>query len=159
MLVRRAEPADLAAVAETLRQAFAPFEPLYTPAGFTATTPGPEQLRARWGEGPMWVAEREGLIVGTVSAVPRPGELYVRSMAVRPEAQGLGAGAELLHTVEHFGRDAGEQRLSLTTTPFLAAAIRLYQRHGFVAIGEADLFGTPLLVMAKEIAGPPASGR
>jgi ribosomal protein S18 acetylase RimI-like enzyme len=154
MLVRRAQPTDVAAIAGTLRDAFAPFEPLYTPAGFTATTPGPEQLLARWREGPVWVAERDGAIVGTVSAVQRPGEVYVRSMAVRPEAQGVGAGAELLRTVERFGRDTGERRLSLTTTPFLAAAIRLYQRHGFVTIGQADLFGTPLLVMGKEISAP-----
>jgi GNAT superfamily N-acetyltransferase len=107
----------------------------------------------------VWVAEREGAIVGTVSAVPRAAELYVRSMAVRPTAQGWGAGAALLDAAEAFARQIGERRVGLTTTPFLAAAIRLYQRHGYRTVGEADLFGTPLLVMAKELAGPGLSDR
>ena len=84
MLVRLADPAEAEAIAATLRDAFVPFEPLYTPDGFAATTPGPAQIRARWSEGPVWVAERDGTIVGTVSAVPRAAELYVRSMAVQP---------------------------------------------------------------------------
>ena len=151
MLVRRAEPGDAGEIAATIREAFAEFEPLYTRAGFLATTPTADELRARWSEGPVWVAERSGAVVGSVSAVPRPGELYVRSMAVRPSAQGQGLGGELLRVVEAFGRERCDSRLALSTTPFLTAALRLYQRFGFRQVGESDLFGTPLLLMAKEI--------
>jgi GNAT superfamily N-acetyltransferase len=149
--LRLADPADAEAVADTLREAFAGFEPLYTPAAFRATTPTAAELRARWHEGPVWVAENAGGVVGTVSAVLRSGELYVRSMAVKPAAQGRGAGGALLQEVERFGVVHGAGRMALSTTPFLAAAIRLYERCGFQRAGNSDLFGTPLLLMVKEI--------
>jgi hypothetical protein len=42
--------------------------------------------------------------------------------------------------------------LALNTTPFLLAAVQLYERRGFRYTGEApDLFGTRLLTMAKEV--------
>ena len=149
MRLRIASPSDADAIAATLRDAFAPFRPLYTPAGFLATTPSPEHLLARWSEGPTWVAERDGELLGTVSAVPRATELYIRSMAVRPAAQGQRLGAQLLEAVEAFGLAQGYDRLGLSTTPFLHAAVRLYERHGFLRTGMADLFGTPLIVMTK----------
>jgi ribosomal protein S18 acetylase RimI-like enzyme len=153
--IRRAELADAHGIAATLREAFLPFEPLYTPAGFLATVLTPEQLVARWSEGPVWVALEHAAVVGTVSAMPRPDELYVRSMAVRPSAQGSGLGCRLLDTVEEFAIEHGYRLLALSTTPFLSAAIRLYQRHGFRPAGELDLFGTPLVAMLKPLVTRP----
>jgi ribosomal protein S18 acetylase RimI-like enzyme len=149
--VRIAQPIDAAAIAETLRAAFAPFEGRYTPAAFTATTPTASQVADRFQEGPIWLAEQEGRVVGTVSVVPRSGDLYLRSMAVHPTAQGQGIGARLLAAVEGFAKP-GYRRIVLTTTPFLDAAIRLYQRAGFRSTDEhADLFGTPLVWMVKAL--------
>ena len=158
MRLRTANPSDAEAIAATLREAFAPFEPLYTPAAFLATTPTPEQLRARWAEGPTWVAERDGTIVGTVAAMPRSAELYIRSMAVQPVAQGQGVGEQLLQAVEAVALEQRYGRLGLSTTPFLHAALRLYQRAGFRRIREADLFGTPLIVLTKELRVPVSDG-
>jgi hypothetical protein len=50
------------------------------PEGFRATVLAPDEVPQRLAEGPMWVAERVGSIVGTVSAVRRADALYVRSM-------------------------------------------------------------------------------
>ena len=154
MGLRTANPNDAEAIAATLREAFAPFESLYTPAAFLATTPTSEQLRARWAEGPTWVAERNGTVVGTVAAVPRSTELYIRSMAVRPVVEGQGVGVQLLQAVEAVALEQRYRRLELSTTPFLHAALRLYQRSGFRRTGEADLFGTPLIVLTKELRVP-----
>jgi ribosomal protein S18 acetylase RimI-like enzyme len=100
------------------------------------------------------VAERNGRVVGTVSAVPRGGELYIRSMAVRPAARGEGIATHLLQAVESFAIARQYRRVVLTTTPFLTAALQLYEREGFRLTGErSDLHGTPLLTMAKEL-GP-----
>jgi ribosomal protein S18 acetylase RimI-like enzyme len=152
MSIRLASCSDAEAISAILWDAFAEFEPLYTPAGFSATTPSKEQIAARFAEGPIWVADLGGELVGTVAAVPRGPELYIRSMAVRPAARGHGIGTQLLNTIEAFAIAHRNRRLVLNTTPFLLAAIQLYERHGFRRTGEEpDLFGTPLATMAKEL--------
>lgn len=151
-MLRTANASDAEAIGATLREAFAEVEGLYTPAAFLATIPTTAQIQARMVEGPVWVVERDGLVVGTVSAVPRGTELYLRSMAVRPVARGGGIAVRLLRAVESFATASEYRRLVLTTTPFLAAAVRLYAREGFRFTGErSDLYGTPLLTMAKEL--------
>lgn len=150
--LRLARSSDAGAIAATLRTAFVAFEALYTPSAFAATTPKPEQVTERFQEGPIWLAERQGQVLGTVSVVPRPGELYIRSLAVDPTARGQGIGTRLLRAVEEFAAPEGYRRLVLTTTPFLRSAIRLYEQAGFRFTGEeGDLFGTSLLWMARDL--------
>jgi GNAT superfamily N-acetyltransferase len=154
--VRQAAPGDAPTVVSVLHESFVEYEPSYTPEAFAATTPTAKQIESRMSEGPVWVALAGGAIVGTVSAVPRDDALYVRGMAVLPGARGRGVGELLLRRAEDFARAAGYTRLLLSTTPFLAAAIRLYERAGFRHTGDGphDLFGTPLLTMAKELTRP-----
>jgi len=155
MTIRLARIRDAEAISGILREAFAEFKSLYTPAGFSATTPSKEQIEARFGEGPIWVAELAGKIIGTVAAVPRGTELYIRSMAVLPTARGQGVGTVLLNATETFAAVHQYRHLVLNTTPFLLEAVRLYERHGFRLTGEqSDLFGTPLAAMAKELPAP-----
>jgi putative acetyltransferase len=152
MTIRLAEEQDAEAISATLQAAFAEFQKLYTPAAFSATTPTSDQIAERFAEGPIWIAELADTIVGTVATAPQGTELYVRSMAVRPEARGSGIGARLLNTVEAFAAAHGYRRLLLNTTPFLLAAVQLYERHGFRYTGQQpDLFGTQLLTMAKDV--------
>jgi hypothetical protein len=55
-----------------------------------------------------------------------------------------------LDEIERFARDSNGLWLFLSTTPFLNAAIRLYELNGFRRPGEPhDLFGTPLFTMEK----------
>ena len=151
--VRRAAAGDAAHIASVLRSSFAEYEPSYTAEAFAATVPTPEQILARMGEGPVWVAVENGTIIGTVSAVPKAAGLYVRGMAVDPSARGRGAGRALLGRAEEFARRSGIGRLFLSTTPFLSGAIRLYERHGFRrdGAGPHDLLGTPLFTMVKDL--------
>ncbi len=104
-------------------------------------------------EGPVWVPLHEGAVTGTVSAVVKGETVYVRGMAVLPAARGTGAGSELLKQVEEWADGKGCTRLFLSTTPFLAAAIRLYEKAGFRRIveGPHDLYETPLLTMEKKM--------
>jgi ribosomal protein S18 acetylase RimI-like enzyme len=151
--IRRAALDDAPVVANLLHASFAEYQPLYTPLGFAATTPDAQQVLARMREGPVWIALRHIDVVGTVAAAVHDGSLYIRGMAVRPEARRLKVGALLLDHAERFAIEQGCRRLFLSTTPFLDAAIRLYEKSGFrrVQDGGQDLFGTPLFMMEKYI--------
>ena len=151
--VRLAAPADAAAIAAALREAFVEYRASYTAEAFAATTPAAEQMRGRMDEGPVWVAVRDDVVVGTVSVVPRGESLYVRGMAVLPAARGRRLGEALLSQVEEFASAHGYGRLRLSTTPFLSRAIRLYERAGFTRSddGPHELFGTPLFTMEKAL--------
>ena len=158
--VREAERLDAIAVSALLKRAFMEFETLYTPEAFAATVLPESGVFARLAEGPVWVAERDSLLVGTVGVVCRPESVLVRGMAVDPQARGLGIGKILLRAVENFAREHGYDRISLYTTEFLARAIGLYQSSGFEFTGETiHPHGTKLLGMVKTVASDGNSGR
>jgi GNAT superfamily N-acetyltransferase len=149
--VRLARAEDAPVIASVLHESFLEFKALYTDGGFAATALGPEQVLIRMREGPVWMALREGVVMGTVAAVVRDGSVYVRGMAVLPAGRGSGAGAALLRHVEGWAAEQRCGRIFLSTTPFLDSAIRLYERFGFRRMGDGlhDLFGTPLFTMQK----------
>jgi GNAT superfamily N-acetyltransferase len=151
--IRRAGPDDAAAVAVLLYDSFTEYKALYTDEGFAATTPGKERIEARIHEGPVWVASRDGTMVGSVSAVARGGAVYIRGMAVLPAVRGSGTGSALLQEVESWAAAEGVTAIFLSTTPFLESAIRLYEKFGFQRTidGPFDLFGTPLFTMEKTL--------
>ena len=151
--IRRAGPEDAPTIAAVLHDSFVEFKPLYTEDGFSATTPGAAQVLSRMNEGPVWIALREGVVLGTVAALVKSESVYIRGMAVLPNARGSGAGVRLLQQVEVWATGEGYNRLFLSTTPFLNSAIRLYERYGFRRGDEGlhDLFGTPLFTMEKPV--------
>jgi ribosomal protein S18 acetylase RimI-like enzyme len=151
--IRTAVPDDAPAIAALLREAFAEYRAAYTAEAFAATAPACEQIQRRLDEGPVWVAVRDGVIVGAVSVVPRGESLYIRGMAVLRESRGHRLGEALLRRVEEFASAHGYRRLSLSTTPFLSRAIRLYEHAGFRRSEEGphDLCGTPLFTMEKAL--------
>ena len=154
--IRRATPDDARSIADILREAFAQFESDYTPEAFAAVTPPPDEIARRFDEGPIWIAVRNDEIVATVSVVPEPEWLYIRSMAVLPKMQGLGIGHQILNVVEKYGIQNGFDRLFLYTTHFSTDAIRLYEKHGFGRVRDTsaeEWLGTPGLSMDKKIGG------
>jgi uncharacterized damage-inducible protein DinB/GNAT superfamily N-acetyltransferase len=152
--IRPATAGDADAIASLLADSFVEFRPLYTPDGYRATTPDRDEVQRRFTDGPVWVAEHDGGVAGTVSAIVRPDGVYIRSMAVSPSARGRGVGRLLLHEVEQFASSQERTRLYLSTTPFLSRAIRLYERAGFTRTSAPpyELFGTALFTMEKSIA-------
>ena len=157
--IRAAVPDDAPSISSVLYESFVQYKPSYTPEGFAATTPTAEQIQTRMTEGPVWVVLSDQAIVGTASAVPQGDSLYVRGMAVLPNARGQKIGELLLRHIESFASARGFRRLFLSTTPFLSSAIRLYERFGFRRNSEGphDLFGTPLFTMEKLLELPIAN--
>jgi putative acetyltransferase len=149
--IRPATPADAAAIASVLADAFTEFQDLYTPEGYRATTPASHEVEQRLADGPIWVAECGGQVAGTVSAVVKPDGVHVRGMAVGRSARGIGIGRLLLNQVHEFAAEQERSHLYLSTTPFLSSAIQLYQRAGFIPTSAPpyELHGTPLFTMEK----------
>ena len=149
--VRRARPDEAEAVHGVLRAAFTPFRARYSPGCFDATVLDAARVRARMEEGPVFVAETEGRIVGTVGVRLDDRGAYVRGLAVHPDARRAGVGRALMDACTAWARGRTD-RIWLSTTVFLAGSIALYQRLGFQdAPGPAALEGTPLRSFEKRL--------
>ena len=158
---RLAEAADAESIAEVLREAFGVYRENYTPEAFEAVTPNAEKILMRFAEGPQWVAEVDGQIVGTVSLKTEPEGLYVRSMAVMPDVQGKGVGHVLLHAVNEFADASGHERIFLHTTYFVPGAGEMYAKHGFRWVRDTtaeEWLGTPGLEMERLIQNQHVTG-
>ncbi|WP_327670461.1 MULTISPECIES: helix-turn-helix domain-containing GNAT family N-acetyltransferase [unclassified Streptomyces] len=98
----------------------------------------------------VWIAELDGRPVGCVMCVrdEAPGTARLRLLLVEPEARGLGIGNRLVRACIDFARGVGYREMTLWTNDVLKSARSIYQRHGFVLVGEkphrsfgADLIG------------------
>jgi GNAT superfamily N-acetyltransferase len=113
-----------------------------------AAAPDPRRARA-------WVAEQDGRRVGCVFCVTGddPHTATLRILLVAPAARGHALGDRLVQTAIRFARDAGYERMRLWTNDPLAAARRIYLRHGFRLIDQAphDSFGARLVGQTYEL--------
>jgi GNAT superfamily N-acetyltransferase len=95
------------------------------------------------------VAERNGAIMGSVllfppstkaygSGVPRADCPEVRLLAVVPAARGDGVGTALMNECAQRARRVGAPALGLHTMDFMRAAVRIYDRLGYVRAPDLD---------------------
>ena len=87
---------------------------------------------ARPGLDRLWVAERDGRMIGSIAIVGREdGAAQLRWFLVAPDARRSGLGRRLVHEALEFCRGAGYRSVYLWTVTDLNAAARLYVRAGF----------------------------
>ena len=80
----------------------------------------------------LWLAEKEGRIVGSVAIVGLAGgTAQLRWFLVHPDARGGGLGRELLREALAFCRERGYGSVFLWTISELKAAAHLYAEAGF----------------------------
>jgi DNA-binding MarR family transcriptional regulator/GNAT superfamily N-acetyltransferase len=84
-----------------------------------------------------WIAELDGVPAGFVCCVPDDDSTArLRLLLVEDWARGLGIGGRLVDEVLRFARQAGYERIVLSTVSVLASARRIYQRAGFTLVRE-----------------------
>lgn len=96
----------------------------------------------------LWVAVRGERVAGSV-AFRRlgPAAVELKRMYLRPEERGRGLGQRLLDMALLWAREHGIHRITLDTTERMVAAVRLYERYGFVHLdGDAPRQGQSRLL-------------
>ncbi|MBK6780856.1 MAG: GNAT family N-acetyltransferase [Gemmatimonadetes bacterium] len=85
--------------------------------------------------GDVFFAVEDGMVLGTCAAIPHaPGVLELAKFAVVPAAQGKGLGTALAQAVLDFARRRGDHTVMLLSNHRLTAALRIYERLGFVRL-------------------------
>jgi GNAT superfamily N-acetyltransferase len=148
--IRDARADERAAIRELTLGAYAEFAPIMTPTAWAALRQA--LLAGLEAEGAVEriVAEQDGALVGSVllyspttnaygNAAAAPADWpELRLLAVTPAARGQGVGRALVEECMRRARRAGAIALGLHTSESLLAAIRMYERMGFVRAPEGD---------------------
>ncbi|MCM0676011.1 GNAT family N-acetyltransferase [Micromonospora phytophila] len=147
LLVRRADPADFAAVARLTVAAYEADGQLKGEHGYSAVL-ADVTSRAEQGEVLIAVDAATGEVLGSVTFVlpgsryaelSGPGEAEFRMLAVDPAAQGRGVGAALVDACVSRATERDCSAVVICVrSGFATSAQRLYQRRGFVRLPEKD---------------------
>ena len=151
---RLATEDDAGEISWVLLNAFGAYRENYTPDAFEVVTPDTDEIVKRFDEGPQWVVEIDDDVVGSVSVTTEPEGLYIRSMAVRPDAQRRGVGHKLLEAVNAYADESGHDRIFLYTTYFVPGAKEMYEKHGYGWVRDTtsdEWYGVPGLEMDRRI--------
>jgi ribosomal protein S18 acetylase RimI-like enzyme len=122
-----------------------------------------QDVALRAGQATVWVAERAGQVVGSVT-LARAGEPYAdialhdelefRMLVVDPAVQRSGAGKAMMAAIlEHAKELDGVKGVSLTTGSTWESARGLYNKTGFARVPERDWFvpGTDIKLLVYRL--------
>lgn len=157
LLIRDFRASDLSAVTELTMAAYAEFESLWPPDAWQSYIAVMKQTLA--GDDPPRthiVAERDGVVVGSVLLIPANTPLIapddstvvfpyaeVRMLCVPPAERGKRVARALMDECVRRTRAVGSPALGLHTIDMMEAAVRLYEQMGFMRTPETDFRPTP----------------
>jgi GNAT superfamily N-acetyltransferase len=148
IIVRPAVPADFEEIARITRDS-------YLAAGYFDTADHPymkqiQDVAQRAGQATIWVAERDGRIVGSVTLavagepyadIALDDELEFRMLVVDPAVQRSGAGKAMVEAIIAHARSLdGIRGVALTTGGTWESAHGLYRKTGFRRVPQRDWF-------------------
>jgi GNAT superfamily N-acetyltransferase len=148
--LRRAGPADAAAIRRLTREAYAKWVPLIGREPKPMTADYDAALRSHRFD----LLYLDGALAGLIETVDEGDTLLIENVAVAPARQGHGIGSQLMAHAEAIARALGLGRLRLYTNQRFAENVRLYLRLGYRVDGETDLGGGTIRIdMSKGLAG------
>lgn len=147
--IRMAEHKEAQMISALIYDSFVDERSKYTDGAFAITTPGVVEIEERIKNKTVWVAVRNGKIIGTASCMPRGESLFIRSVAVNRNERGNGIGRKLMEHMEKLALENDFKYLKLTTTSFLLPACKMYESLGFKHNGFEMLYGTELVKLKK----------
>jgi predicted N-acetyltransferase YhbS len=148
--VREAAPADHPAIHDVIVAAYGEYAAVLPPPIFDRYLADVADVSAHARTGRLFVAERAGTIVGSVSFFDEaraegfdwpPGWAGLRALGVDPAARGLGVGRALMRASHGRALALGAPVLCLHTGEFMTAAIAMYEAMGFRRVPEFDFEG------------------
>ncbi|HEU5419976.1 MAG TPA: GNAT family N-acetyltransferase, partial [Streptosporangiaceae bacterium] len=100
-------------------------------------------------EGTTWVAGSP--LTAVLTLYPRPGHLYVESIAIHPDAQGRGLGRALMSFAEQEATRLGLTRMALVTHEVMTENQAIYARLGYVEVDRQAEDGYRRIFMEKQL--------
>ena len=147
MTIRKAAPADVAAVSDVVQRAYEPY------IARIGKPPGPmlDDYRKRVTDGQAWVLEEDEGIAGLVILEDTADGVLLDNIAVAPAAQGKGLGGRLIAFTEAEARRRGRPAVYLYTHVMMTENIALYTRLGFIETHRVSEKGFDRVYMTKRL--------
>lgn len=147
MTVRRAAGADVDAVAELARHAYAVYEPRIGRMPWPVFADYAGHVR----DDEVWVVEDHGSLVGFVVLVAEPDSLLLDIVAVSPAHQGRGHGRALMDLAERRCRELGLPAVRLYTNELMTENIAMYAHLGYDLTHRATEHGFRRVFFTKAV--------
>ncbi len=125
--LRPARREDAVAMTQVARRAYA----AYVPRIGGEPAPMKVDYAKTVDDGYAWVAERHDRLVGLLVLHPGEDHMMLENVAVDPEAQGLGVGAQLLRLAEEKAHEQGLPEVRLYTNEAMTENLAYYPRRGY----------------------------
>lgn len=151
--LRRATTADAAAIRDLTRAAYAKWVPLI---GREPLPMQADYVRAV-DEHLIDLVEVDGKLVALVEMIPAADHLLIENLAVHPEAQSRGLGAQLLAHAEVVACDLRVAEVRLYTNEKFAANIAFYTKRGYEIYERGSLVPGSITVFMRKTIKPTQS--
>jgi ribosomal protein S18 acetylase RimI-like enzyme len=148
--LRRAGPADAAAIAALTREAYAKWIPVIGRAPKPMTADYEAAVQAHRIE----LLYADGALAALVECILEPDHLLIENLAVSPAQQGRGYGRRMLARAEDIARDLGLAEVRLYTNKLFGENIAFYRSQGYRFDGESAFKGGFIAHMSRRICEP-----
>jgi GNAT superfamily N-acetyltransferase len=145
--IRRAGPADAAAIAALTRAAYEKWIAVIGRAPKPMTADYDVAVREHLIE----LLEEDGELVALVECIVEPDHLLIENLAAAPAHQGKGHGVRLMARAEELARELGFAEVRLYTNRLFAENVAFYRKLGYRFDGETAFKGGFIVHMSRRI--------